>query len=126
MDGISKGMELYDMSRPRDTRPQYEEAPNGQIIMVNPKTNSMVPLRQPEPPAAPPSYGTMPAPPPGQVGILNDGKGGIRVIPGAAPGPIDATKQIMGGSAGLDEEMPYSTAEEADARLRSMNKLFGE
>jgi hypothetical protein len=122
---VGKGMELFDAANPQQVQaPQFQQAPGGGRVMVNPN-NGTAQFIPDEKAAGTPSYAEIPAPAPGTVGVLNDGRGSLRVIPGGTPASAPGPSGIFGGATGQDA-LPKSTPEEADRRLRSMNLLFGE
>lgn len=122
MDLVTKGMNLMSSGNQGPKAPQFMKGPGGQDIMVNPNTGAAQALPR-EQQQTEPSYGVMPAPAPGTVGILRDGKGGTRVItpqvPGGAQGPSAAYQNAMGGADPLPETDP-------DEVQNMMNSLFGE
>lgn len=121
MDLVSKGMNL--MSGYQGPKaPQFMKAPPGQDIMWNPNTGAAQTLPR-EQQQGEPSYGEMPAPAPGRVGILRDGRGGTRVItpqvPGGAQGPTAIYQNAMGGG----DPLPETSGAEVK---NMMDSLFGE
>lgn len=124
MQAVGKGMDLYDMSNPRQVQePQFRDAPGGGRVMVNPNNGTAQFIPAPEAQGQP-GYTEVPAPAAGNVGILRDGKGGMRVIPGGTPAEAEGPVDIYGNV--VPQGLKEATPEEAEARLRTSKILFGD
>lgn len=118
---LGKGMELFAPKEKAVQAPQFMQAPDGGQVMVNPNTGGAQYIK-PQAAEVAPSYGTMPAPRPGEVGVLRDGKGGMRVIqPNTTGMPVQGTGGALGGDA-----LPEDSPDAVKARLNSLNSLLGE
>ena len=119
---LSKGMEVFGRAPQKQVQdPRFVQGPNGGQVMLNPNTGAAQYIK-PEAQDQMPTYGTMPAPAPGTVGVLKDGKGNLRVIPNTGM-PVQGNGGALGG------QLFNSSPDEAQQHLndpKSLDALFGE
>jgi hypothetical protein len=120
---LGKGMEVFGKQPQKQVQdPRFVPGPNGGAVMVNPNTGGAQYIK-PEEPAQAPSYGTMPAPAPGTVGVMRDGKGGLRVIQPNTGMPVQGTGGQLGN--GLFGDSPDAVQQRLNDPS-SLDSLFGQ
>jgi hypothetical protein len=125
---VGKGMELFNNSQQGPAKPRFEAAPGGGRVMIQPTGQGQY-IPDEQPPGTP-GYVEIPQPPPGSVGVIDNGRGTLRLVPPGdgtkpgTPGRALSPAEVYGNATGEDL-LPESTPEEAQRRLRSMDLLFG-